>query len=269
MKLVSHSICKKSLDFQPDKPWPENWPGFAWEKILISGFTHDNRPVLNFQSEDVKFLHLFHSCYPRLNLSEMGRIISNWENMSFPEFSWKDFFMFYDLRNTEILIKQLKILINTPSVFQNWVCQKELHPSALRVLNSLQNIKTGDFLFQWIAEKNLSQSLGIKILELGVELILMDIPFTDILKPKPSPEKLIQLMEQKRKPVSTQYDDTQKKKLESIMWPTHATGQWCRKGDRTGLEIKVWSQNQKEWEEKINKITKMKIFNHVNKALEK
>ena len=267
MDLIPCNTCKKLLDFQPNKSWPKNWPAFSWEKILISGFTHTDKPVLNFKSEDVKFLHLFHSCYPDLHLSEMGRIISQWNNITFTDFSWKEFFSFYGLQNTDLLIQQLKILVSTPSSFQDWVDKKEIHPTALRVLSSLKNIKQANFLFQWITKHNLSQSLGIKVLELGVELLLMDIPFNEILKSNLSPEDTIQAIEKKRKPLSTTKDEIKKRKLKNILWPSHVTGQWNRKGDKTGIEIKIWSQNQKELEEKINRIHQMNIFNHLNKKV--
>lgn len=260
MDLIPYSTCKKFLDFQPEKPWPKSWPIFAWEKTLISRFTYTDKPVLNFKSEDVKFLHLFHSCYPYLNLSEMGRIISQWSNISFLNFSWKEFFSFYGLQNTDSLIQQLKILISTPPSFQNWINKKSIHPTALRVLNSLKNIKHANPLFQWIAENNLSQSLGIKTLEMGVELILMGISFDEILKSNLSPEDTIQAIEKKRKPLSTIQDETKKKKLENIMWPSNVTGGWNRKGDKTGLEIKIWCQNQKELEEKLNKVNQLSVF---------
>ena len=268
MDLIPHSTCKKLLDFQPEKPWPKSWPIFAWEKILISGFTYTDKPVLNFKSEDVKFLHLFHSCYPYLNLSEMGRIISQWSNISFLYFSWKDFFLFYNLQSTDSLIQQLKVLISTPPPFQNWVNKKSIHPTALRVLSSLKNIKQADSLFQWIAENNLSQSLGIKTLELGVELILMNISFIEILQLNLSPENIIQILEQKRKPISTIQAEIKKRNLKNMIWPNHVTGGWNRKGDKTGLEIKIWCQNQKELKEKTNRINQMNIFNQLNKKLE-
>ena len=263
MNLLSYSACEKSLDFQPDKNWPKNWPSFAWEKILISGFTHTDKPVLNFQSKDVKFLHLFHSCYPHLHLSEMGRIISRWPNINFTDFSWKDFFSFYGLQNIDSLMQQLKVLISTPVSFQNWINEKGIHPTALRILNSLRNTRKAHFLFQWITENNLSQSLGMKALELGIELILMNISFEKILKSNLSPEETVKVIEQKRKPLSAIRDEVEKKKLKSLLWPSYATGQWSRKGDKTGLEIKLWCQNQKELKEKITRINQMNIFNQL------
>ncbi|MYE07740.1 MAG: hypothetical protein F4X95_03195, partial [Oligoflexia bacterium] len=113
MNLTSTSECEKSLDFQPEKSWPNNWPPFAWENKLISGFSCKNQHVLNFSSAEVNFLHLFHTCHPQLNFSELGRIILKWGDREKPICSWKEFFSLYGFhQNTESLIQQLKVFIS-------------------------------------------------------------------------------------------------------------------------------------------------------------
>ena len=264
MNLTSYSICKKSLDFQPDTPWPKNWPAFAWDEIIIAGFSQTHQPVLNFHSEDVKFLHLFHSCHPQLSLSELSRIILNWKSIEKPTFSWSDFFSLYNLQNPDFLIKILKVFSSTPAFFQKWANNKGLHPSELRILNSLESLTQANFIFHWIAEKNPSHSIGMRILELGVELLLMNIQADEILQSNLSLEEALQAMEQKRKPLSSSHDQIKNKRLKKIIWPTHVNAQWQRKGDKTGLEIKIWCQNQKELEEKIQRVHQLAIFNQLD-----
>ena len=269
MNLTSYSICKKSLDFQPDTPWPKNWPAFAWKKMLISGFNRKHQPVLNFNSEDVKFLHLFQSCYPTLNISELSRIILNWKSIQNPVFSWKDFFSLYNLQDTDFIIQLLNAFASIPSSFQKWANKRGIHPAELRILNSLENPNQAQYVFQWIAEHNLSHSLGMKALELGVELLLMDVQIDKILHSNTSPEEILQIMEQHRKPLSVSSDQIKKRTLKKIIWPSHVNAQWQRKGDVSGLEIKIWCQNQKELEEKTNRIHRMKLFNKFDKQPEK
>ena len=263
MNLISLDICKKSLNFQPDTPWPKNWPAFAWETSIVAGFNKTDQPVLNFNSEDVKFLHLFHSCHPQLNLSELSRIILKWESIEKPVFSWKDFFSLYKLQNPDFLIQILKLLSSTPPTFQEWANRKNLHPSELRILNSLNDLNETYSLFQWISEKNPSHSLGIKILELGVELSLMNIQVDKILKNQSSVEEAIRVMESQRNPLSSSSDQMKNSKLKKMIWPAHVHTQWQRKGDKTGLEVKIWCQNQKELEEKTKRIQQIKIFKHL------
>ena len=269
MKLTSYNICKKSLDFQPDTLWPDSWPAFAWEGEIIAGFNRTKAPVLNFQSEDVKFLHLFHSCHPKLNISELSRIALKWDSIKKPSFLWKDFFSLYNLQNPDLLIKTLTVFSSTPASFQKWADKRGLHPYELRLCHSLEDPTQANCIFQWIAGKDLSRSLGMKALELGIELLLMNIQVDKILESNLSSEEVLHIMEQKRKPLSSSSDQVKNKKLKQMIWPAHVNAQWQRKGDKTGLEIKIWCQNQKELEEKIQRVHKLFIFNQLNSSLRK
>lgn len=265
MNLIPYQECQKSLDFQPENPWPKSWPAFAWEKTIIAGFTHTRQSVLNFTASTVQFLHLFHTCHPQLNLSELGRIISQWsEHEKKLSFSWKDFLILYGLnQDSNFLIKHLKIFISTPSAFQNWTHKKSIHLNELRILNSLENPKQIYFLLEWIGKHDVSHALGLKAMELGIELLLMGCSPDEILSPdirNTSPESVVQVMEQKRKPLTFSQDQIKKETLRTIPWPAHVTTEWRRKGDKTGLEIKIWCQNQKELKEKIEKVNLLSIF---------
>ena len=270
MKLISRDICNKSLDFNPDKPWPEHWPSFAWENILISGFDRINQLVLNFSAEDMKFLDLFHSCHPQLNFSELGRIFLEWEREKIKQkhseksvFSWKEFFSMYDFQNTDFFIQQLRVFMSTPSSFRDWVNKKAVRISELRILNALKNMDQIHFIFQWIIERDVSHSTGVKALELGGELRLMGFSPDEILKQDISPEEVIRAMEKKRKPLSSSGDDIKQKHLKKIIWPREVTAQWSRRGDKTGLEMKIWCQNQTELEDRIKRIHQMAIFSQL------
>ena len=265
MELISFSICNKSLDFQPNASWPKNWPAFAWNQFIVAGFKENNPHVLNFSSENVKFLHLFHTCHPYLHLSELSRITSIWKKTEALPLSWEDFFSIYDLKNINLLTSMLPIFANTPPAFQKWVDQKKIHPAELRILKSLKDIKTIFPLLLWIAKENLSHSLGISVLEQGTELILMDIPLEEIFKKNLSQEETVQMIEQKRKPLSYSTEQIKRQKLKEILWPTGVNSQWQRKGDKTGLEIKIWCQNQKELEEKLTKVNQLSIFQQLKK----
>ena len=266
MNLTSYSECEKTLDFQPEKPWPSHWPPFAWENKLISGFTPnksdpnscDNHPILNFSSTDVSFLQLFHTCHPQLNLSELGRLILKWSDREKPICSWKEFLPLYGFHhNIEFLIQQFKVFISTPMSFQSWVNKKAVHLSELRILNSLEDVTQIHFIFEWMAKQSPSHSQGIKVLELGVELFLMNMEPDKVLKSNLPPEKAIQEMEKKRKPIAFSKEEIKKSNLKKITWPPHVIAEWKRKGDLTGLEIKIWSQNTIELEKKINKIKQL------------
>ena len=255
MNLSSYDICQKALDFQPERPWPEGWPPFAYENELVSGFGRTNLPVLNFTAKDVKFLHLFHQCHPRLNFSELGRIVTKWAEIKPAPCSWGALFRLYGLnQNTDFLIGQLKIFISTPLSFQKWLSEKKAHLNELRILSAVKDTRPIHFILEWIAEKNLSHSLGVKALELSGELFLMGRKPRQILNPLLPPEKALLEMEQKRKPLAFSKDQTKQNQLQKAVWPSDTTAKWLRKGDKTGLQIHIWCQTPEDLDKKTKGI---------------
>ena len=273
MKLVSPALCDScSFDFQPQKKWPESWPPFAWDYKLITGFTqsgHHHVLELNNKGKNGKcdyFLNLFHSCYPQLSLPELGRILNKWDITQLPGFSWPDFLALYHYHQDLPFLKNFFTKLNsTPTSFQKWVTEKKLHLNDLRILNSIPNIDDLSFMFQWITEKNVSHLHGIKTLELAGELLLMGFKEIDILHEnlRDNPQAMVQHIERKRKVKALSKDQEQKKKLESTVWPNQVHGQWVRKGDQTGLEIKLWCKNQGELQKKLKTLNDLTTTDNI------
>lgn len=273
MKLVPPTVCDSGFfDFQPQKKWPENWPPFAWNYKLITGFTQSGyHHALEFNDKEKpgkydSFLKLFHSCYPQLSLPELGRILNKWDVRQLSGFSWTDFFALYHYHQDFPFLKIFFTkLTSTPAAFQKWVTEKKLHLNDLRILNSLPNIDDLSFMFEWIAEKNVSHLHGIKSLELGGELLLMGFKETDILNENlmDNPQAMVQHIELKRKMKTLSKDQEQQKKLANTAWPNQVHGQWVRKGDQSGLEIKLWCKNQGELQKKLKTLNNMTVLNKV------
>jgi len=290
MNLLPYKACSKSLDFSPNTPWPDNWPAFSWEQYIVAGFNTKQQNSLNFSSKDLHFLDLFYSCYPQLSCLELAKILSYWKDknikeckmvgrpeeklmlthwkdknikdldFSFLGFSWEEFFSLYQLNYTETFTQIMKMLLFTPPEFQSWLHQKKVQPGELRILNSLKNIHQIHFILLWIADQNPSHRIGLNILEIGTELYLMGFKPEEILKPDTNPETALQTMKKKRHPISSSQDQIKKEKLQQINWPLNTTAQWSRKGDKTGIEIKIWCQNQTEWTEKVTQLNNLPIF---------
>ena len=255
MNLITYDICQQSLNFKPERHWPAGWPAFAYENQMVSGFGRKNLPVLNFTAKEVNFLHLFHQCHPRLNFSELGRIVIKWSEIKPAPCSWQTLFKQYGLnQNTDFLISQLKILMSTPLSFQKWMSEKKAHLNELRILKSLKDRKPIHFILEWIAEKNLSHSLGIKILELTGELFLMGWKPRQILNPLLSAEQALLEMEQKRKPLTFSKAQAMQHDLQKIVWPSDTTAKWLRKGDKTGLQIHIWCQTPEDLDKKTKRV---------------
>ena len=261
MKLIPLTSCDfRFFDFQPHKTWPKGWPPFSWNQKLITGFSHCDHPyALEFNNSEKHekyehFSHLFHTCYPQLNLPEFGRILNKWGIKQLPGFSWQNFFALYNYHQDLHFLKNFFTkLLATPNDFQNWVTEKKVHINDLRILNCIPNINDLSFMFQWISEKNVSHFHGVKALELAGELILMEFKEAEILneKLKDNPQAMIQHIELKRKNKTLSQDQKKQQQLEHTIWPNQTQGQWVRKGDQTGLEIKLWCKNQNEMQKKL------------------
>ncbi len=269
MDILHKKSCKSGLNFQPRKKWPDTWPAFSWDRQLITGFDDCFDKVLNFQSENVKFSHLFFHCYPHLGLSELSRIVTQWEKQSefsLNFFSWKDFFFHYKIhQDVEFIKKQLKFLFLMPSYFQTWIDAKEVHLNELRILHSMKNEMELDFIFQWLSEQNISHSIGVRALELAGELKLMGLKETEILYSNLSPSSALQMMESKRKPITFSQTEQRQQTLKKINWPLSVKAQWNRRGDEEGLELHLWSKNQKSLMNQLEQIGKIDNLNKLFK----
>ena len=296
MKLIENKLLTCKLNFSPQKVWPKNWPAFAWDKIMVAGFNSPSPYALNFSPKDITFLDLFHTCYPRLSLCELGHALKCLKKHTPKIFDIEKFFALYGFhQNTDFLVQQLEAFLLSPLEFQAWVDKKNVHLSELRPLLFLQDQaqeqaqeqdqKQGKALrasiislLKWLACKSPSHSTGVKILELGVELILMgkntidknaidktnthavDSPLKDLLKKHISSEELLKVLEKKRKPLTFARDKNIQKQLDSMIWPSKVKACWLRQGASVGLELKLWCKNQTELLEKTKHLESLAIF---------
>ncbi len=264
MELIALKECDKSFDFQALAEWPEFWPPFAYNKIQISGFKSQNPLALNFKPP-VNFLSLFFSCHPRLQLSELADINHRWNTIP-PEwdFTWGAFFKAYGLhQEVKSIQKLLTSLKSTPLSFQNWVSKKQAHFNDLRILNSFKNTKDLSTLFDWMEKKQVSHAQGVKALRGAGELLLMGKDISPALNhsPERSSEEDLQVLEQMRHPHTSLRDEAQKRKIQEALWPSGTQSEWVRKGDRAGLQIKIWCKTPQEFDKKWNQIHKTVLSN--------
>lgn len=134
--------------------------------------------------------------------------------------------------------------------FQNWYQTKNVGPQDLRFLSLLktqEQIQTFSKLTESFFLSNPSYSGGLQVLEVIVDLILMD---RDSQTPafeasdKNQLQKNIQIWRNQlfeiRNPNTTAKDDLRKAQLESLKWPKGAKTKVERRGDRHGVELKVF-----------------------------
>ena len=249
MKFVNIALCQRSLNFQPEIPWPSALPPISWRKWLIAGFHHKEGGALELS--EPCFQRAFQSCYPHLSLVEIARFYSLAENQESLPVVWEKFFDIYGLRDCDILRHTLRPLAQTPMPFQKWCHQRQLAPRDLAILRSLQPLHPIHPLLLSIAETNPSKSLGSEILYLGCELHLMG---QDMKKLVPqgfpsqeSPQDWRESLRQLRYPRASQRDRELALQIQHLPWPVGSEVRGVRSGDQSGFEVKFRIHSQQEF----------------------
>ncbi|MEZ0392493.1 MAG: hypothetical protein ACAH59_09770 [Pseudobdellovibrionaceae bacterium] len=263
-QLCSMSQCDKSLDFSPLQSWPEGLPAVAVNSFVLAGFSREF--VFNHQLEenDVEGIcTLFRSLYFDLSFAEMARLSQKAKFLSwFPlaalvqKFGWQANDQFFQIADR---------LVKTPVGFQKWCTEKKVSPQDLAPLLSADGLELKQ-LFHDILHFQLSKSLGVKALELGIELILQGQTVENLTCQKllsfvnngQSPgEAWIAALKQLRYPETFKRDQAQEEKMTSLPWPGTSHAKWIRQGDKTGIELKLFvsqPSDLKKYLQSLNKV---------------
>lgn len=226
----------------------------AWNYHLLSGFRRDEGMVFDISSTASSFIEAFQSCHPDLTLPELARFytaIKNVKSLIEDEDSWSQFFSFYQLRYQESLIKILEKVCQCPLSFQNWLSEKQFGARELEVLNA---VAVGDInpLLQVWNTKELSKSEGSLALEYAVELFLLGKTWSEILPEQDLKSKaFLQHLKSMRYPETTAKDESRKKGLRALPWPTQIQANWSRQGDQAGIEIRFRVSSLNDFNKKL------------------
>lgn len=266
-----------SLNFDPQKPWPEILPCFSWKNWKLCGFL-STQPVIGL--DEHSFEKAFHSCHPHISLSELARLYQNIKNQNslYSEINWVHFFKPYRLKDDQNLHKLLLQLANSPISFQNWVDSKNLSQGDLAILRSFKSFsekpsseRSTNFFFsvcKKISQTQPTRSQGVKILNLAGELILINTQAThnhslgEEELSTPSNESIPYLkgadsqqwyesLYQLRFPNTYKKDQSQQEKCNQLPWPKSTQARWVREGDTSGIKVSFIAESQKDFETKI------------------
>lgn len=263
-QLCPMSQCDNCLNFQPLQEWPASLPAVAVNSIVLAGFSQEL--VFNHQIDaknSDKIASLFRSLYFELTFVEMSRLILKAKNHSwFPlaliaqKFGWQaneQFFLIADRLN------------EMPAGFQKWCSDKKVSP-----LDLLPLLSAGDldlkFLFHDILQFNLSKSLGVKALELGIELMLMGNKpeeitsqrlLTFIGRDQTPGEAWIETLKHMRFPETAKRDLAHEQKMTSLPWPGTSHAKWTRQGDRAGIELKLFVTQPSDLKKYLQSLSKV------------
>lgn len=131
--------------------------------------------------------------------------------------------------------------------FQTWTTEKKVKESDLIFTRALQNPAHLD-LFHKVADQiaclSPSFSEGLQILELVTDLILMGHTEELFIQINSSAEAYKAYLKTLRYPQTTRRDEDLKTKLESLPWPYGAKVKFERRGDRAGVEVKLFISSE-------------------------
>lgn len=236
-RITSISQCATSLDFQGLSKWPEGLPAVAINEVIIAGF--EQNMVFNHTipvAEKEKIASLFRSVYFELSFAEMSRLIQKAKkhpwlpvDLVAQKFGWQA---------NESFFKIAQALVQTPIGFQNWCAEKKMAPMDLIPLVSADSLNLKS-LFHDIIRLRTSKSLGAKVLELGIELMLLGKTVDEISAGDDLDSWLSKLTEM-RYPNTAQKDSLEKEQMIALPWPGMSQAKWTRQGDKTGVELKLF-----------------------------
>ncbi len=269
-QLCSMSQCNKDLFFDPRTPWPDGLPAVAVNQVVLAGFSQGL--VFNHQIETTEsdtIARLFRSLYFELSFMEMARLTEKAKSISwFPlnliaqKFGWAP---------SENFFKIATRVLKTPSGFQEWAADKKLSPLDLTPLLASENLEL-KYLFHDLVSLNMPRVLGVKALELAIELQLMghasqSLTTEALLSTPPQDlslgEAWVQALKALRYPETFRRDQATEAQMTKLPWPGTTQARWTRQGDRAGIELKLFVSQPSDLKKYLQSLS------HVQDLLEK
>lgn len=130
--------------------------------------------------------------------------------------------------------------------FKTWSEAKKVKEADLiftRALKSQVHLDLFHKLSNQVAELNPSFSEGLQILELSTDLILMGYS-EELFNQSTQIDAYKNHLKSLRYPQTTKRDDELKNKLEALPWPYGSKVKFERRGDRAGVELKLFISSE-------------------------
>lgn len=141
-----------------------------------------------------------------------------------------------------------------------WIEAKKIKDSDLVFTSLLKTDIHWNLFFKAllnIIEFRLSYSESLKFLELVVDLILMG-HTESIFEFSFDQQKWVSHLKALRYPTTTDRDDVLKQKLEKLPWPYGAKTKFERRGDRAGVELKLFITSEADLIKAISALERVK-----------
>lgn len=254
--LIQKDELKLNLDFKPLLTWPESMPGLSVNSVAIAGF--NSNCFYNHSLEWREFPQFLKRFYPNLEFVELSRLYAQTQSLVW--FPFKDVLKAYNFSNTEMTLELLQKLFQTPLQFQNWCAEKCLSPADLAPLSACKDLNL-NLIFLRIIESDMSKSQGVQFLELCIELKLMqhsdDALGLNDSKTKNQVESWVEQLRSLRYPQTKARDQQQSVRLSNLNWPGAAQVKWVRKGDKSGVEVRLFVSQSTDLEKYLRSLSRV------------
>lgn len=172
----------------------------------------------------------------------------------------------YQFRNYEQHFELIDKIISLPKDLQTWIHQKKVSPLDLAPFKALSKKESFDLLeplWQPFLYYSFSKSDGVKVIEYLIELLLLEFPLQELFPPNwtenstlvptahNSGENWMHHLHSLRYPKSTQFDQNAEALLLQQTWPKKMDARWIRRGDRSGVELKLFFTHPDELKQNI------------------
>ena len=141
-----------------------------------------------------------------------------------------------------------------------WADAKKFQTGDLPFLNMLQSPMHQELMLELmghLARLRASFSESLKLLEIGTELILMG-HSEDLFEQTQNLESLSAHLQGLRYPSTQLRDQDLKAKLETLPWPYGSKVKFERRGDRAGVELKMFVSSQADLIKMISALERVK-----------
>ena len=238
------------LNFRPLSEPSSLFPPMVVGGIQISGFQSILEPI----QRDYELGSAIFETYPELSLPELARLLTNLESLGQ---SASEVLLRYGLRDNEITRNVLGFVSSLPDALQDFLSERDFQVGDIRAFLPSQNSTTQMVQFmEHCVSLRMSKSQFVEACELAGELIeLGDFDWDHQL----DREKLIKFLKRKRYPNATQKDEQRTLNTKKQRWPSRSQVNWTRRGDLSGLEIKLFISSPAEFVRAVEEISRVSV----------
>ncbi len=235
--LVNNLVVAGRLD----SPGFVSVEGRTWGDALVQIF-----PKLKF-TEVLEFLSRLQQVTTDHHLR--SRESGEWNDLA------KSVVEVYRFRYSDEVLQLIEVFGRTPLVFQQWALQKNLSFSDLQILLDLseKNLQVVLGAVTTYAQNELAARDGVLLMELLGEVLEVGHPVAvDNQKPI---EQFLKSLKALRYPLTNETDQQLHQRLSNVRWPAGVRTQFVRKGDVSGIEVKMFITKSSDLEKNLRMLS--------------